>query len=189
MELIKKNVGTLAFILTVTVLLVFTTWSTVKKNKEKEVLESAAGEALMSTSEKEQYTDMAGNSAVLSDYLGEVLVVNSWASWSPFSSKELAELSLLVGAYNDHGVKILAINRAEQSETAERYLKTVDGHESIILILDPDDNFYRSVEGYTMPETLFYDKKGNIVHHNRGPMTQEQVRHYIEKALTLSDEE
>ncbi|MCD5380964.1 MAG: TlpA family protein disulfide reductase [Candidatus Pacebacteria bacterium] len=187
MKLSKSNVIVLVSIIVVLTLVALYTWFTIKKNNENTILGSPAGSALASSPEQKTYTDLSGNPVSIDDYLGNVLVVNSWASWSPFSKKELLELSSLVGKYED--VEILAINRAEPATTAEAFLLSINADRNIILILDPADRFYESIEGFSMPETVFYDREGNIIHHNHGSMTSEKISLYIEKALAASSSE
>jgi thiol-disulfide isomerase/thioredoxin len=132
------------------------------------------------------YTDLLGNPMTLTSYVGKVIVVNSWASWSPESSRELPLLATIVKEYTDREVVVLAINRAEPQSTAERYLRTVGAADGVQLILDPDDHYYKSIGGYAMPETIFYDTKGNIVQHHHGVLTEAKIRTFLEETLEAS---
>lgn len=153
-------------------------------DKKHEVNEATKNIFADSTDSNVFYTDIQGNQISLEQYLGKILVVTSWASWSPFSQTELTTLSELSKNYSQEEVVFLAINRKETREQAERYVKTVpDLNPTLILVLDTRDHFYTSIGGYAMPETVIYDKKGNIVDYTHGTMNQEQIKNKIDSLL------
>lgn len=134
--------------------------------------QSQAGEALIAPS-KAAYTDLNGNNKVFNDYIGEIIVANSWASWSPSSANELKKLSDINNNLQGVKLSILAINRAEDPAIAQRYLGSLGDLNGVELILDPEDNYYRSIGGYAMPETVVYSKNGSIYYHVRGEIDPE----------------
>ena len=81
----------------------------------------------------------------------------------------------------------MAINRAEPATTAERFLSEIKVSEHVTLILDPEDRYYESIGGFAMPETIFYDREGNMTHHNHGVIKLEDMRKYVDAALLVSD--
>lgn len=129
------------------------------------------------------YTDLAGNKVSLEQYLGRIMVVNSWASWSPFSVTELTSLQKLAEKYNTNEVVFLAINRKESKDQAQRFVNTLPELTSIEVVIDVDDHFYTSVGGYAMPETIIYDKTGNIIEHIHGTFKEEIVGGRIDELL------
>lgn len=158
-------------------------WFVQQHNIQEALHSSPAAQALQADKQVEAYTDMGGNQVIISDYVGSVMVVNSWASWCPFCAAELQELAAAAKDYEEEGVVVLAINRAENAATAERFIATTPGLTSVKLILDPTDKYYKSIVGYTMPETVVYDEKGNVIFHKRGPTTKTEITQYIEQAL------
>lgn len=176
MQFTKSNILVLGIFLAIICLVGYFTYSVVSENKHKKAQNNPAAEALAENSDAPRYTSLKGDEAKLSDYLGEVVVVNSWASWSPYSVTELPALANLLTEYNDHGTKLVAINRAENSSTAERFLGTIQVENDVVLILDPGDRFYKSIGGYSMPETVVYDEDGNIIYHSRGPANISEIR-------------
>jgi hypothetical protein len=71
--------------------------------------------------------------------------------------------------------KLLAINRAEDAVTAERFLNYYNLWSDVELLLDPTDHFYKSIGGYAMPETVIFDEKGSTKAHFRGVVTQAEI--------------
>ena len=186
MQVSKTTISTVAILVGILAIGAWFVYQTNQKNQERELQESPAAQALQADPASAPFSDFDGNKADLDQYLGEVLVVTSWASWSPFSGAELQLLSQTAESYADQGVVVLAINRGEPQSTAERYLRTIGVEGRVRLIVDPDDRYYKAIGGYTMPETLFYDRKGNIVSHKRGTLTQDSVQESIERALKQS---
>lgn len=127
--------------------------------------------------------DYDGNTVSLSDFEGQPLVINSWAVWCPFCRDELPDF---VTAQKEFGEKIafIAIDRAESHSTAKKYTDDLGITNDIVFLLDPNDSFYQSIGGFSMPETLFVDEKHNIVDHKRGPMKLEEIMERTEKLIS-----
>jgi len=126
------------------------------------------------------YTDLAGNVVSLEQYLGKILVVTSWASWSPFSKNDLIELNELASGYGHEEIVFIAINRKENKDMAERFMNTLPDLEDLLVILDPTDHFYNAVSGYAMPETVIFDTQGEIMLHIKGVAKVEDIKKELE---------
>jgi thiol-disulfide isomerase/thioredoxin len=124
------------------------------------------------------YTDLDGNPVSLVAYKGKPLIINSWASWIPFSKDELKLLSLL--QESDDAVTVIAINRMENVATIKAYLDFIGKPEGIVFLSDATDTFYKAIQGYAMPETVFYDRDGLIVRHVRGVLTESELNTVVE---------
>ncbi|MBI2023898.1 TlpA family protein disulfide reductase [Candidatus Giovannonibacteria bacterium] len=118
----------------------------------------------------------------LTDFTGKPLVINSWAAWCPFCRKELVDFAAAQKEFGDK-VTIIAIDRSEALNVAKKYTDELGVTNELILLLDPSDNFYQSIGGFSMPETIFIDKNGEIIEHKRGPMDVNEMRLKIEKIL------
>ena len=141
-----------------------------KQNQQKLAVSPAAKSFQIESGASGGYTDIAGNEVNLEQYVGKVLIVHSWASWSPFSQNELRLLSEIALQHVGQEVQIVAINRGEDVQVAQQYLISIGVAEEIVLVVDPDDQYYKNIGGYTMPETILYSKEGEIVQHIRGQL-------------------
>ena len=142
-------------------------------------------EIFTDTSEDEStYQDILGNKVSLDTYLGRVMVVSAWASWSPFSSADLQALNDLATNYSDDNVVFIAMNRKETKEQAVRYLNTLPKIPNLLVVIDTEDKFYERVGGYAMPETIIFDRKGNIVLHDRGVVDLENISDVLKETLS-----
>ena len=126
--------------------------------------------------------DYQGQKVSLADFKGKPLVINSWAAWCPFCRKELPDLAEVQKEFGDQ-VIFIAIDRAESLATAKKYSDELAVSGKMVFLLDPGDSFYRSIGGFSMPETIFVDSNGNIDFHKRGPMTVDEIRTRTEKIV------
>ncbi len=133
-------------------------------------------------------TNLDDNPVELKDFRGKVLVANSWASWCPFCATELKDFESLASEYKDRGVVVLAINRAESKPQIQAYLNTLSNLDNLVILQDKEDSYYKFIGGFSMPETIFYDTKGNVVFHKRGFMKLEEMRSNIESTLNVGQE-
>lgn len=151
--------------------------------KQSHDVRSSDAAKTLGDSESTQYKSFTGETVSLSDFEGRVRVVNSWASWSPFSQQELRDLNRLAEAYADQNVVVIAINRNEDSVRAQRYIEQLGDLEHINFLIDADDTFYDRMDGHAMPESLFFDRNGTITFHARGDLSYEEMVTQLEAAL------
>lgn len=127
-------------------------------------------------------SDYDGNVISSNDFEGKVLILNVWAKWCPFCVKELADFAELQRAFPDD-IIVIAINRAESRKTAQGYTDEAGLTEKLVFLMDPNDSFYKSIGGFSMPETIFVDTEGNITMHKRGPMELKEMKTIIQDIL------
>lgn len=114
--------------------------------------------------------DYDGNTHSFSDLSeGKIAVVNSWAVWCPFCKNELDDFAELQESFGDD-IVVIAIDRGESLERAKAFTDQIEVTDRMTFLLDPSDSFYKSIGGFSMPETIFVNTKGEIVLHKRGPM-------------------
>lgn len=167
-----------------TLILFLAGWFTYRAITQDRLEESPAGVALFGDgTEGYRYTTLEGKEVALEAYLGKVLYINTWASWSPLSGPELLQLHELAGEYADRDIVFLALNRKETSDQATRFIAGMPPLTNVTLLIDTADHFYGAVGGYAMPETVVFDAAGDIIVHERTPQTKEQMRSIVEAAL------
>jgi len=182
----RSTVITLIILLLILLCVGWFAWQTFNKSEIDPTIVSPAAQALAPTATSSTYTDFNGNQADLARHQNKVIVAHSWASWVPTSDRTLRELSALQAQYPDD-VQVLAINRAERQRTAQQFIEQV-GVTNIELIADPTDYYFETIGGQAMPETVFYDVAGNIVHHKRGVISATELQRYTDIALQVREE-
>ena len=174
MKITSEHIKILSILALIICLAITATFFILQKGKKDALLESQAGKALSTVGNEAQYTDISGNPVSLEKYLGQTLVIHSWASWCPQCVDQLKLFSSIVSSLPE--TKLLAINRGEDGVTAERFLNYYELWSDVELLLDPTDYFYKSIEGYAMPETVIFDKNGSIIAHFRGVVSEDDIR-------------
>jgi thiol-disulfide isomerase/thioredoxin len=142
----------------------------------------------LATTDVQTFTDLEGNPITLEAYSGKVRVVNSWASWSPFSMQELKDIETIAGEFKEKNIVFIAINRKEPKESAKKFLESIQNFTHVQFVIDVGDTYYTSVGGFSMPETTIYNTEGAIVEHKRGNMTLDEIRALVRSSLELSTE-
>lgn len=183
----KSTVTTLAVLLVILLVGAHIVHITQQRGAERLLRESPAATALQNSDTLDNFTNLKGEAVDLSQYLGQTMIVNSWASWAPSSVDELILLSSIAEKYRDKGVIIIGINRAESRLTAESFLSTFELQDSVQLIVDKEDKYYQSIGGYTMPETIFYDVQGEVIVHKRGVLTAAEIERVLNQALNVEE--
>ncbi|MAZ40707.1 hypothetical protein CL654_01130 [bacterium] len=126
--------------------------------------------------------DHNGNTHSFSDFQGEVLIINSWATWCPFCVTELPDFAELQEEFGDD-IQVIAVNRKESLEESKSYVEDRGIADGMLFLLDPEDSFYRSIGGFSMPETIYVNKEGEIVIHKRGFMPLSEMREKTQEVL------
>jgi thiol-disulfide isomerase/thioredoxin len=126
--------------------------------------------------------DYSGKDVNLYSFRRQIIVAYAWASWCTYCADEMTHLAELKKTYGDK-IQILAINRAEPLQAAKEFTDKLKTGDDLTLLLDPNDAFFKSIEGYAMPETVFIDAAGNIVYHQRGPIDMPTLQDKIKQLV------
>ena len=173
------TIGVLLLVVAVTSVLAFFIQDRAEKAARNE-----ANQTLFTDEATASYVDMQGNPTSLEDYRGSIIVVNSWASWSPFSVDELPVLDDIAKNYSDKNVVVLAFNRKETKSQADRFLATLPPLTNLKIIVDTTDFLYGRTGGYAMPETIVYDVDGVVIEHIRGTVHKESLENILNNLIT-----
>lgn len=143
-----------------------------------------ANGTLFNTGNAAAYVDMNNNPLTLDAYKGSILIVNNWASWSPYATEELPLLEKIAADYESRHVIVLALNRKENKDQAQRLLNTLPPLPHVKVVIDTTDFFYGATGGYAMPETLIYDQAGTIIGHIRGTLNDATLRAQLDTLVS-----
>jgi len=130
-----------------------------------------------------EFPDADGNPVRLADVEATIRIVNFWASWSPYSKDELPALSRIQESYGDT-VAVIALNRDTDPTEGRAFLESLKLEKPPLFAYDAGDTYFKKVGGFNMPETVFVDKKGNVLKHVHGPMTEEEIRTQLDQFLS-----
>ena len=171
----------------VVMLLIITSISSYFVFRNKSALQkrnnTSAAQALLIEEKDKAFTDLEGNPIPTNKDFGNIIVVMSWASWCPQCGNDLNELGKLTQEYKGKKVSIMAVNRGEDTYSAQRFLDTVHPPSELRIVLDRSDYYFSHSDGYAMPETIIFNKDGSIALHQRGDINVAEVKQVLDDLL------
>jgi len=102
----------------------------------------------------------SGKNLRLSDYRGQVVMINFWASWCGPCRQEMPLLEDMYKRYAKLGFTILGVNVDNDSAKANSYLKDVKV--SFPVLYDTSSSVSKLYNVSAMPTTVLVDKNGNM---------------------------
>lgn len=125
-------------------------------------------------------TDLNGEKHQLSDYEGEGVLLNFWATWCKPCEKEMPFLNDQYQAYKDQGVHVIAVNVGESNVAVSDFSKRYDLQFPIVT--DKDSQVMTAYGVDPLPITFLIDKEGNVVEIHKGQIVAEaDVTEMMEK--------
>ena len=141
----------------------------------KNILLSAILIAIASVSYAEEITGKAenftlksstGKNLKLSEYRGQVVMLNFWASWCAPCRQEMPLLEDLYKKYNKLGFTLLGVNVEEDSNKALTLLRSIKV--SFPILLDNKNMVSKMYKVSAMPTTVIIDRDGNLRYLHQG---------------------
>lgn len=118
--------------------------------------------------------DAEGNEVKLSDYFGEPIVLNFWASWCGPCKSEMPMFQEMYETYGDD-MTFLMVNLTdgaqETEETAEKYIEK-QGY-TFPVYFDKEQDAAYAYYVSSIPVTYFIDAGGNLAAYGMGAMDEE----------------
>ena len=104
--------------------------------------------------------DIDGKTHRLSDYRGEVVIVNFWATWCPPCREEMPSMARAAALIEDDGIRMLAVNVGENEDTIFQF--TANYPVSFPLLMDLDSQVTEAWPIRGLPTTFVVDPEGRI---------------------------
>lgn len=129
-------------------------------------------------------TDMDGNSVQLSQFKGQPVVLNFWASWCPPCVREMPAFDRV---YQEQGEEVvfMMINMTDgQRETREKAIAFVEEEGfTFPIYFDTEQDAADAYVISSIPRTILIDREGNVTYDRAGVMTEESLLEQIELIL------
>lgn len=129
--------------------------------------------------------NMEGESVSLTDYRGQVVVINFWATWCPPCREEKPTMERLYQQFKDKGLVFLAVNVEENGhQVVSEYL--MRNSFSFPILLDGKAEVQSLYGVFRYPESYIIDRDGMVVEHVIGgrDWVQDDIYRMIESLLT-----
>lgn len=114
----------------------------------------------------------------LSDYLGQIILINFWASWCASCDAEMYALETYYQDHKDDGFTIIAVNYRESTDVAAAYAREEELTFPIVLDSKGEVADLYSVTG--IPTSFFVDRDGSLLGYWPGAV----LNYTLEQSLT-----
>ena len=124
-----------------------------------------------------------GKNLRLSDYRGQVVMLNFWASWCGPCRQEMPILEQMYKRYKKLGFVILGVNTEQDSGKANAYLRDIKV--SFPILYDSTSKVSQLYNNKAMPTTIMIDRNGKMrfMHEGYKPGYEKDYKKQIKKLI------
>src|SRR5690348_14611763 len=115
-----------------------------------------------------QLSGRGGKTIDLSQFKGQVVMINFWASWCGPCRQEMPLLEDIYKKYKPMGFTMLAVNVEPDTKAADAWLSKLAKPVTFPIAYDVDSKVSKLYKVETMPSTVIVDRKGNVRALHRG---------------------
>jgi peroxiredoxin len=108
----------------------------------------------------------SGKNIRLSEYRGQVVLVNFWASWCGPCRQEMPALNALQKKYEKLGFTVMGVNLDQNPDDAQKVLRDIPV--DFPILYDNENVVSESYDVDAMPTTVLIDRDGNMRYLHRG---------------------
>lgn len=119
----------------------------------------------------------AGETVRLSDYAGQVVLVNMWATWCPPCKAEMPTLNAFYEAHWAEGFVVLAVNSQEDAALVRDFIQA-NGF-TFPVLLDENAAVMERYNVRGLPTSFVIDREGVIRYVQPGEITRQQLEAVI----------
>ena len=116
-----------------------------------------------------------GEEISLSNYEGEWIILNFWATWCPPCVSEMPYLQTLA----DRGLNVLGVNMTEPPEVVKQF--TAEHGIDFPILMEPDINTILDYQARQLPRTVIIAPDGNIALRIAGAIDSERLDPWLEE--------
>jgi peroxiredoxin len=119
---------------------------------------------------------LSGETVSLSDYTGQVVLINYWATWCIPCKAEMPLLQRYADQYKNDLV-VLAVNDGETVDKVKPFVQELNL--TLPVLLDPNETVTQQYRIRGFPTTMFVDQDGKIRYQHIGILNEEQLKGYL----------
>ena len=126
---------------------------------------------------------LSGKNLKLSEYAGNVVLLNFWASWCAPCRLEMPLLNDLHNKYEKLGFVVLGVNVEEQTDKARSYI--ADRPVDFPILFDDTNSVSKKYNVIAMPTTVMIDRNGNMryLHQGYKPGDEKKYKKMVKKLV------
>ena len=120
---------------------------------------------------------LAGGNLALSDFAGEVVIMNFWATWCPPCRAEMPGLNRFYETHRGKGLVLLAINVEEGVELVRPFIQ--NNNFTFPVLLDEQGRVAQQYSTRSYPTTFIIDREGVIQHVQTGIISEDELARIV----------
>lgn len=118
-----------------------------------------------------------GTTVKLSDYKGQKVLLNMWATWCLPCRAEMPDMQTFYDDYKDKGVAVLAVNMTKSEKSVEQVPMFLEQYGiSFPILLDEHNEVANRYQVRSLPTTYLINSEGIIEQKIIGPMNKEMMK-------------
>lgn len=126
-----------------------------------------------------QLKTLDGKTIKLSDYKGQGVFLNFWATYCPPCKKEMPYIENQYQKFKNKGVTVLAVDVGEPKLTVDKFVQRYDL--SFPILLDSREEVLDPYGIGPIPVTFLIDKNGKVVDRITAGLSEETIKQYMQK--------
>lgn len=124
---------------------------------------------------------LSGSEIALDDHVGDVVVVNFWATWCPPCKAEMPGINAFYERHQAEGLVVLAVNAKESESLVRPFIES--NNFTFPILLDPAGSVVNQYQVRSFPTTIIIDRNGIVRHIQVGMISETELEEIVAPLL------
>jgi thiol-disulfide isomerase/thioredoxin len=124
-------------------------------------------------------TTLDGDPMQLADFMGEIVILNFWATWCPPCVEEMPTLRDFQNANSD--VTVVAVTNPNDGQTLDAVEQFVADYDldNLVIGLEPENKLASWMRAFNLPTTFVIDTDNVVRFRQIGIVTEDDLNYYV----------
>lgn len=106
--------------------------------------------------------DMDGEDHALTDFRGQVVMLNFWGTWCPPCRREMPSMQRLYAKFRERGLVVVAVNQFEDPDLVFEFIGRLSEEPTFPILFDRESRISELYKVKGLPTTYLLDREGRI---------------------------